>query len=75
MPDSKAFSLNWTDLRNLGKNAGLVGVAAALTYIGQNMASLDLGSSGIVAVPIVAILIDAAVKWANNNVNKEEPTP
>jgi len=75
MPDSKAFSLNWIDVRNLGKNAGLVGIAAALTYVGQNLGGLDLGTSGIVAVPILAILIDAVVKWSNNNVKDTPDTP
>ena len=75
MPDSKAFSLNWIDVKNLGKNAGLVGIAAALTYVGQNLGGLDLGASGIVAVPILAILIDAVVKWANNNVKDTPDTP
>ena len=75
MPDSKAFSLNWIDVKNLGKNAGLVGIAAALTYVGQNLGGLDLGASGIVAVPILAILIDAVVKWSNNNVKDTPDTP
>ena len=75
MPDSKAFSLNWIDVKNLGKNAGLVGIAAALTYVGQNLGGLDLGASGIVAVPILAILIDAGVKWSNNNVKDTPDTP
>ena len=74
MPDSKAFSLNWIDVKNLGKNAGLVGIAAALTYVGQNLGWLDLGASGIVAVPILAILIDAVVKWSNNKVNDTPDT-
>ena len=75
MPDSKAFSLNWIDVKNLGKNAGLVGIAAALTYVGQNLGGLDLGASGIVAGPILAILIDAVVKWSNNNVKDTPDTP
>ena len=75
MPDSKAFSLNWIYVKNLGKNAGLVGIAAALTYVGQNLGGLDLGASGIVAVPILAILIDAVVKWSNNNVKDTPDTP
>ena len=75
MPDSKAFSLNWIDVKNLGKNAGLVGIAAALTYVGQNLGGLDLGASGIVAVPILANLIDAVVKWSNNNVKDTPDTP
>ena len=66
-PDSKKFSFNWGDFLSLGKNAALVGFAASLTYIGENMGELDMGTSGVLIVPIVAILIDAAIKWSKDN--------
>ena len=66
-PDSKKFSINWGEFLSLGKNAALVGVAASLTYIGENMGELDMGTSGVLIVPIVAILIDAAIKWSKDN--------
>lgn len=43
MGDSKAFTLNTSDLVNLGKNALLVGLAAMLTYVGENVSDVDLG--------------------------------
>jgi len=67
MEDSKAFSLNVNDFKKVGWNGFLVGLAACLTYIGANMASLDLGTIGLVAIPIVTILLNAAVSWATNN--------
>lgn len=69
---SKAFSLNASDLVNLGKNALLVGVAAMLTYVGENVTDLDLGTAGVMLVPVVSITIDALVKWLKNNEKNEK---
>ena len=71
MSDSKAFSLNASDLLNLGKNAILVGLAATLTYVGENISNVDLGTTGIMLVPVVSVGIDTLVKWLKNN-KKEE---
>lgn len=70
--NSKAFSLNASDLVNLGKNALLVGVAAMLTYVGENVTDLDLGTAGVMLVPVVSIAIDTLVKWLKNNEKKNE---
>lgn len=68
MLDSKAFELNKNDAVALVKNALLVGLAAMLTYVGQNMSNVDLGAGTALVVPVVTILIDSAVKWVKNNV-------
>ena len=75
MENSKAFSLNITDFKRVGWNGFLVGLAASLTYLGANIASLDLGTVGVVAIPIVTILLNAAVSWATNNHLEPEPDP
>lgn len=67
MSDSKSFSLNASDLLNLGKNALLVGLAATLTYVGENISNVDLGTTGIMLVPVVSVGIDTLVKWLKNN--------
>ena len=64
---SKAFSLNTNDLVKVGKNALLVGLAAVLTYVGENMAKLDLGTAGVMLVPVAAVVIDSLVKWVKDN--------
>ena len=64
---SKKFTLNVSDLANLGKNALLVGGAAALTYVGANIGEIDLGAIGVLFVPIVAVVLDTAVKWMKDN--------
>jgi hypothetical protein len=78
MENSKAFTLNVTDFKRVGWNGFLVGLAAGLTYLGSNIVSLDLGTVGIIAIPIVTILLNAAVSWATNNhieVTPEPPPP
>jgi hypothetical protein len=72
MGDSKAFTLNTADLVNLGKNALLVGLAAMLTYVGENVSDVDLGATGVMLVPVVSVAIDTLVKWMKNNAKKEE---
>ena len=64
---SKAFALNTNDLVKVGKNALLVGLAAVLTYVGENMTKVDLGTAGVMLVPVVAVVIDSLVKWVKDN--------
>jgi hypothetical protein len=64
---SKAFSLNTTDLISVGKNALLVGLAAVLTYVGENIAKIDLGAASALVVPVVVVLMNTVVKWAKDN--------
>jgi len=65
---SPAFSLNVTDVLEISKNTALVALAAGLTYLGENLADLDLGNLGVMLVPIAAVVINTIVKWAKNNV-------
>lgn len=64
---SKSFALNTNDLMKVGKNALLVGLAAVLTYVGENMTKVDLGTAGVMLVPVVAVVIDSLVKWVKDN--------
>jgi len=67
MLDSKAFEFNKNDFLSLAKNALLVGLAAILTYVGQNLSHIDLGAGTALVVPVVTIMIDSAVKWVRDN--------
>jgi hypothetical protein len=67
MLDSKAFEYNKNDFLSLAKNALLVGLAAVLTYVGQNLSHIDLGAGTALVVPVVTIMIDSAVKWVRDN--------
>lgn len=64
---SGPFTLNSIDLISVGKNALLVGLAAILTYVGENLAKIDLGNMSALIVPVVAVVINTMVKWAKDN--------
>jgi hypothetical protein len=63
MKQSHRFSLNANDVVNLAKDALLVGVGSLLTYLIENINTLDWGSTGVLLVPVVTLLLDAVVKW------------
>jgi hypothetical protein len=64
---SPAFALNTTDLISVAKNALLVGLAAILTYVGENVTKIDLGNMSALVVPVVVVAINTAVKWVKDN--------
>ena len=63
MEQSLRFSLNVNDLVNLGKNALLVGAGSILTYVLENINTIDWGSTGVLLVPFVTLVLDGVVKW------------
>jgi len=64
---SKKFTLNLVEVTRIGKNAALVAIAAALTYIAGNLDQIDLGTAGALLVPIIAVGLDTAIKWLKDN--------
>jgi hypothetical protein len=64
---SKAFTLNWSDVWSVGKSALLVGGAAGLTVVAQNLHVVDMGAYGPLIVPVVSIALDTVIKWMKNN--------
>lgn len=64
---SKKFTLDKADLFKLCKGAILVGSAAALTYVANNLGDLDLGTMSGLIVPIVAVGLDSVIKWLKDN--------
>lgn len=70
MLTSKAYSVDINDLVNVGKNALLVGVAAILTYVGENITKIDLGAASALVVPVVVVLVNTAVNWIRDNTKK-----
>jgi hypothetical protein len=67
---SGPFALNTTDLIVIGKNALLVGAAAVLTYVGENITKIDLGAASALVVPVVVVLINTLTKWVKDNTKK-----
>lgn len=70
MLTSHSYQLDKNDVIALAKNAMLVGLAAVLTYVGQNITKVDLGPSVALFVPVVTMLLDSSVKWVKNNVKE-----
>jgi hypothetical protein len=60
---SHKYSLNVNDFVNLGKNALLVGAGAIITYVLENINTIDWGSTGVLLVPVVTVILDGFVKW------------
>jgi len=60
---SKRFKLNWGDISGVIKNALLVGGAAALTVVAENLHVVDIGLYTPLVVPIIAVGLDTAIKW------------
>ena len=70
MLTSKAFSVDINDVVSIGKNALLVGLAAVLTYVGENITNVDLGPTSALLVPVVAVVVNTLVNWIKDNTKK-----
>jgi hypothetical protein len=68
---SKSLSLDKNDLTAVLTNALIVGAAAAITFIGENLAKLDLGQSTAFVIPIVAVVLNTVSRWLKNYTTKK----
>ena len=64
---SPKFNLNSADIYNLAKNAALVAADAGLTYVAQNLGNLELGSLGVLVVPVISTAIQSMITWIRDN--------
>ena len=64
---SPKFNLNSADIYNLAKNPALVAAAAGLTYVAQNLGNLELGSLGVLVVPVISTAIQSMITWIRDN--------
>ena len=60
---SAKYSLNTNDVVSVVKNAVLVGTAAVLTYMLENLNQIDWGHLGVLLVPVVTLILDSLIKW------------
>ena len=67
MDTSKKNSLDVNDGVNLVKTAVLVGAAAAVTYLIDNVGELNLGTLTAVVVPIATVGLQAVLKFLKDN--------
>lgn len=70
MLTSKSFTMDMNDLVSVGKNALLVGLAAVLTYVGENITKIDLGAASALVVPVVVVMVNTLVNWIKDNTKK-----
>lgn len=70
MLTSKSFTMDVNDLVSVGKNALLVGLAAVLTYVGENISQVDLGNASALIVPVVVVAVNTLVSWIKDNTKK-----
>jgi hypothetical protein len=68
---SKSLSFDKNDLTAVLTNALIVGAAAAITFIGENLAKLDLGQSTALVIPIVAVVLNTVSRWLKNYTTKK----
>ena len=65
--NSKSFTLNTTDVKKLAIHALLVGGAAALTIVAENLHLVELGQWGPIAVPVITLTLNALITWMRDN--------
>jgi len=70
-PASAAFQLDAHDLKGLARNILIVLVAYGVTYFSRNVMAVDIDSATMLIVPIVAGVIDAAIRLIKNNKQKD----
>lgn len=69
---SAKFKLDLTDLWRVTKNGLLVSAAAGLTYLSQNIGDIDLGTLGVLVVPIIGTGLDTLIQWFKDNTKVDE---
>jgi len=55
--------LNKTDYKKIAVHVLIVGAAAALTALGENLAHVDFGTLNALVVPIVSSVLITVQKW------------
>ena len=64
---SPRFKFNTEDLFNVLKNAVMVGLAAILTFIVENIGNIEMGESLLIVIPMVTMGLNAVINWINDN--------
>jgi len=72
---SLAGSLNRADLKALGLNALKIAAGAAGTYLLQSASGCDFGEWKVLAVPLIAGLLDMLHKWLAGPILPPGKTP
>jgi len=60
---SKALSFDKNDMIVVIKNAVLIGAAAAVTFLAESLAKIDMGTGNVLVIPIVAVALNSLSRW------------
>lgn len=63
---SKRFRVNVSDVLEVVKNGALVATAAFLTYVVQNVGSIDMGENLLLVVPMLTMGLNAVLSWVQD---------
>lgn len=69
--DSPAGVADKVDALKAIRTAGLVGIAASLSYLVTHLSSVDLGEYATTLVPVVAFVLDYLYRLVKDNTPKE----
>lgn len=70
---SKGFELDKKDIWSILLVGLLVGLASTLTYVAENISSLDFGKSTMLIIPIITVTINSLIRWIKDfTTDKEE---
>jgi hypothetical protein len=70
---SKSFQLDKNDIWPILFRALMVGLAAALAFLTEKAAHLDLGDLTVFLVPVITALLAAITRWLHDfNKDKQE---
>lgn len=64
---SKAFSLDMTDIKKVGRHAIIVGVSAAISVLIDNVGNLNMGPYTAILIPIISSGLNAAMRFVKSN--------
>ena len=64
---SSRFGFNMDDMMEVVKTALMVGGAAALTFIVDNLGKIEMGENLLIVIPMVTMALQTLVRWVKDN--------
>tara|TARA_R110000851_G_scaffold320380_1_gene485212 strand:+ start:49 stop:255 length:207 start_codon:yes stop_codon:yes gene_type:complete len=64
---SGSFKLNGAEVILVLKTGLLVGAAAGLAFVSENLINIDLGAFGPLIVPVVTVGLQSIITWIRDN--------
>lgn len=64
---SPQFSIDDNDIVKLLRDAGIIGLGAAVAYLMANISNLNLGDGTYILIPALSVLLNLIYKWIKDN--------